>query len=50
MLLDDPVQEKALDQEWIELIFLAKMMGITIEEIRSFFRIMKSEQKKENNI
>lgn len=31
-----PVQEQALDPEWIELIYLAKKMGFTIEEIRLF--------------
>ncbi len=27
----------ALDQEWVELITLAKQMGLTLEEIREFF-------------
>ncbi|HBZ08877.1 MAG TPA: hypothetical protein DEO65_03195 [Bacillus bacterium] len=26
----------ALDQEWVELIMLAKQMGLTMEEVREF--------------
>jgi len=40
MELADPGQEKALDPEWIALIFQAKAMGITKEEICSFLTIM----------
>ncbi|WHY81503.1 anti-repressor SinI family protein [Siminovitchia fortis] len=28
----------ALDQEWVELIMLAKHMGLTLEEVREFLR------------
>ncbi|MFC3884802.1 anti-repressor SinI family protein [Bacillus songklensis] len=34
---------KKLDEEWIELIQMAREMGITIEEIREF---LASESKK----
>ena len=33
---NEPAQETALDPEWIELIFLAKTIGFTLEEVRSF--------------
>lgn len=37
---------QALDQEWVELILLAKEMGLTIEEVRDF--LQASEQSLES--
>ncbi|RXT15345.1 anti-repressor SinI family protein [Ammoniphilus sp. CFH 90114] len=31
--------KQGLDQEWVELILMAKEMGLTIDEIRDFLRL-----------
>ena len=43
----DPIQEQALDPEWVELILLAKQLGYTIEEIRIFLTSYKSQNIRE---
>lgn len=37
-MIDQIVSKPPLDQEWVELILLAKTMGYTPEEIREFFQ------------
>lgn len=38
------VEQTGLDNEWVELLKLAKSMGITVEEVRLFFN--KAQAKK----
>lgn len=47
MNVNDPIQEQALDPEWVELILLAKQLGFTIEEIREFLTSNKLQNKQE---
>lgn len=45
------LQKKDLDPEWVELIFLAKTKGFTIEEILTFLQQPRNkETKKEQPI
>ena len=34
----ESISEKTMDKEWVEMILLAREMGLSIDEIRDFFK------------
>lgn len=36
--MNEPQANKDLDEEWIELILIAFEIGLSVEEIRNFFK------------
>lgn len=43
-MMNQLVSQKQLDNEWVDLIFLAKAMGITSEEVRQFLQNNSDEK------